>query len=154
VRQLTTSIDDIDLPVSTTTRLPVGAEIFELDEAELGWFQTLERGTWSVVPSWRDYEFERDPDLDYREFGLAFAGSWRIAPLTALLGRLEFERRRFDLDQRRDSDYGVSVFLSRRISPRWSARMGAIRNERDGSAPGQDSRENIVAVFVTFHAGR
>ncbi|MFN2333617.1 MAG: hypothetical protein ABR550_04245, partial [Wenzhouxiangellaceae bacterium] len=105
VRQLRTSIDDIDLPVATNTRLPVGSEIFELDEVELGWFQTFERGTWSIVSSWRDYAFEREPDLDFREIGAAVVGNWRLTPLTALLGRLEIERRRFDADQRRDTDY-------------------------------------------------
>lgn len=154
VRQLTTSIDNIDLPVATNTRLPVGAEIFELDEIELGWFQTFERGTWSIVPSWRDYAFERAPDLDYTETGAALVGSWQFTPLTVLLGRFDIERRRFDIDQRRDTDYRGSLFISRRFSPRWSGRIGATRNQRDSTAPGQDSRENIVAVFITFHAGR
>lgn len=154
VRQLTTSIDAIDLPVSHSTRLPVGAELYQLDEAELGWYQTLERGEWSISPTWRDYEFETDSDLDYREVGGAFVSRWQLGPLTAIQARVEIERRRFDIDRRRDTDYQGSVFVSRDFSPRWSGRVGAIRNERDSTAPGEDSRENIVAVFVTFHAGR
>ncbi|MEE4303041.1 MAG: hypothetical protein V2J19_02715 [Wenzhouxiangella sp.] len=154
VRQLTTAIDAIDLPVSHTTRLPVGAELYELDEAELGWYQATERFEWSLAPAWRDYEFATDADLDYREFGGTFLGSWRITPLMILRARVEVERRRFDIDQRRDTDYHGSLFLSRSFTPRWSGRVGAIRHERDSTAPGEDSRENIVAVFVTYHAGR
>ncbi len=154
VRQLTTLIDAVDLPVPHATRLPVGASLYELDEVELGWNQRFARGQWSIAPFWRDYDFETDDDLDYQEFGAAFAGSWRISPLTALQARIEFDRRRFDIDRRRDTDYGVSLFVSRDFTPRWSGRAGAMRYERDSTAPGQDSRENIVAVFLTFHASR
>lgn len=154
VRQLTASIDAIDLPVSHVTRLPVGAALYEIDEATLGWHQEFARGEWSIAPFWRDYEFEFDPGLDYREFGSAFVGSWRISPLVIVQASIGFERRRFDTDRRRDTDHDASLFIIRDFSPRWSGRVGAIRHERDSTVPGEDNRENIVAVFLTFHAGR
>lgn len=154
VRQLATSIDALDLPISSESRVPVGAELYELDEVELGWHSSHQRGDWSIIPVWRDYEFETETQLDYREFGGALAGNWRVSPVLTVQGRLEAARRRFDLDQRRDTDYHGSLFLSRRFSPRWSGRIGAVRHERDSNAQGADSVENIAAVFVTFHAGR
>lgn len=153
VRQLTTTIDAIDLPMRTASRLPVGADLFELSEIEFGWRQTTRRGQWSLVPFWRDYDFEFDPELSYREFGATLAGNWLLTPLLFLQTALEFERRRFDLDRRRDTDYSAAVFIGRQFSPRWSARAGITREQRKSSAAGGDSRENIVAVYLTFHAG-
>lgn len=153
VRQLTTAIDSIDLPVSTTSRLPVGAELFELTEIELSWQQETQRGQWSLTPAWRDYDFEFAPELGYREFGATLAGDWQLTPLLFLRAALEFDRRRFDLDRRRDTDYSAALFIGRQFSPRWSARAGAIREQRESSDAGGDSRENIVAVYLTFHAG-
>jgi hypothetical protein len=153
VRQLTTAIDAIDLPVNTTSRLPVGSELFEIDEVELGWYQTTQRGSWSFRPSWRDYEFEFDPELDYHEIAAALSGTWQLTPLLFLQARLEYERRRFDLDSRRDSDYSAAVFVGRDFTPKWSARFGVIREQRESSTVGGDSRENIAAVYFTYHAG-
>ena len=153
VRQLTTTIDAIDLPMHTAFRLPVGADLFELSEVELGWQQATQRGQWALVPFWRDYDFEFDPELSFREFGATLAGNWQLTPLLFLQAAFEFERRRFDLDRRRDTDYSAAVYIGRQFSPRWSARAGISREQRESSAAGGDSRENIFAVFLTFHAG-
>lgn len=154
VRQLATSIDAPEFPVSYSSRLPIGSALYELTQIELGWTHRTPRLDWSVTPYWREYDFEFDIERDFREVGGRAGFSWRMQPLTSLQVQAELDRRRFNVERRRDSDWYASVFIVRSLAPRWSARVGFSRYERDSSVPGEDSRENIAAVFLTFHAGR
>ncbi|MFU8830608.1 MAG: hypothetical protein ACNA7J_00505 [Wenzhouxiangella sp.] len=154
VRQLAGDIEQLDLPVVGTGRLRIGNEFFVLDSISLGWSFRFGRVDGSVTAAWRDYQFELDPLLDFEEQSIDLGLTWRLSPTMALDGGFSLERRPFRLENQRDTDARLSLFLNRRINPRWSGRVGAVRNQRDSNLVGADSRENIVAIYLTYHAGR
>ncbi len=154
VRQLSAGIDRLDLPVATVGRLPVNSQIFELSSVELGWDDRVGRVNWSLTPFVRDYGYPLDPAQDFTELGADARAFWRITPSMTLQAGLGSYRRRFDNVERRDTDLRASLFLVRRFNPRWSGRIGGMRYQRDSNIASADSRENIIAVQVTFHGGR
>jgi hypothetical protein len=153
VRQLGLEVGAIDVPLQRRTDLPIGSELFQLDRVELGWHQELARGRWSLVGSYREFDFEQLPELDYSEIGGALTATWRVAPRIFLRGRFDVDRRRFDVDRRRDTDYRASLFATHLFSPRWSVRGGLVWRDRDSTMAGAGSREYIGAAYLTFHAG-
>ncbi|WP_376694901.1 hypothetical protein [Wenzhouxiangella sp. EGI_FJ10305] len=153
VRQLAADIEQLDLPIASNRRLPIGNEFYVLDSLSLGWHYRFGRLDGSLTAGWRDYQFELDPLLDNEERGIALGLSWRLSPTMALQGELGLDRREFRDENRRDEDARASLFLARQFNPRWSGRVGAIRHERDSNIRGEDSRENILAVYLTYHAG-
>ncbi len=153
-RQLTSEIDRIGRHFAGDSRLPIGAGIYRLSSIEPGWRYRYPRGELSVRPFYRDFDFEFTPDVDFDEFGVALRGSLRIRPRTTLLASIGADRRRFELDQRRDTDLLSTLFLAHRFAPRWSGRVGAVRFQRDSNIPAADSRELVVSAYLTFHAGR
>lgn len=154
VRQLAADIDQIDLPVSGNRQLQVGNEYYLLDHIALGWRSRMGLLDGTVTVAWRDYQFELDPLLDVEEHGLDLGLSWRLDQTMALEAGFGLERRRFRVTEQRDTDARVALFLVRRFNPRWSGRVGAVRHQRDSNILGQSSRENVVAVYLTYHAGR
>lgn len=153
VRQLAADIDQLDLPVGGNPRLRIGNEFFVLDSLSVGWRSRFGRLDGSATVAWRDYQFELDPLLDVEELGIHLGLTWRLAPTLALDGGVGVERRHFRLDDQRDTDAWASLFLVRRFNPRWSGRVGALRHQRDSNIPGESSRGNVVAVYLTYHAG-
>lgn len=153
-RQLTGEIDHIGRHFAGDSRLPIGADIYRVTTIETSWQYRYSRGELRVRPSYGDFDFEFAPEASFDQFGVNLRGSLRIRPRTTLLASLGGDRRRFQLDQRRDTDLLASLFLAHRFAPRWSGRVGAVRFERDSSIPAADNREMIVAVYLTFHAGR
>lgn len=154
VRQLAADIEQLDLPVAVTRQLQVGSEFYVLDHLSLGWRSRFGLVDAAVTASWRDYEFEFDPLLDVEEQGIDLSLAWRLDPTLALEGGFGLDRRRFHSIDQRDTDTRVSLFLVRQFNPRWSGRGGVIRRQRDSNIAGEDSRENVVAVYLTYHAGR
>lgn len=154
VRQLAADIEQLELPIASNRRLPIGSDFFVLDNLSLGWRSRYGRVDGSLTVAWRDYQFEFDPLLDVEEHAIDLGLTWRLGPTLALDGGLGLERRRFRAIDQRDIDARLSLFLVRRLNPRWSGRVGAVRYQRDSNLPGEDSRENIVAVYLTYHAGR
>ena len=154
VRQLAAGIEQIDLPMAGNRQLQVGNEYYVLDYLGLGW--RTQRGLFDLALNlaWRDYQFELDPLLDIEEHALDLGLTWRLDPTMAIESRFGLERRRFREVDQRDTDARLSLFLLRRFNPRWSGRVGAVRYQRDSNIVGQNSRENIVAVYLTYHAGR
>jgi hypothetical protein len=154
VRQLAADIEQLDLPVAGNRRLQIGNEFYVLDSIYLGWHSRVGRFDGSVTVARRDYQFELDPMLDVEEQSIDLGLTWRLDPTMALEGVVGLERRRFRLEDQRDTDARASLFLVRRFNPRWSGRVGAMRYQRDSNILGESSRENIVAVYLTYHAGR
>jgi hypothetical protein len=154
VRQLAADIEQLDLPVAGNRRFRIGNEFYVLDSLSLGWRSRLGLLDTSVTVGWRDYQFELDPLLDIEEHSIDLGLAWRLDPTMTLEGLVGVERRRFRVDDQRDIDARASLFLVRRINPRWSGRVGAMRYQRDSNILGESSRENIVAVYLTYHAGR
>ena len=160
VRQLAAGIDQIDLPIlfnqrfRTDAEFRTGNEIYVLDSIALGWRSRIGTLDGSVHVAWRDYQFELEPLLDVEEHGAAVGLTWRMAATMALEGGLGLERRRFRIEDQRDTDLWASLFLTRQLNPRWSGRVGAMRHQRDSNIIGESSRGNVVAVYLTYHAGR
>ena len=154
VRQLASDIEQLELPLAGNRRVRIGNEFFVLDHAALGWRYRQGLLDASVTAAWRDYQFELDPLLDIEERAIDLGLTWRLAPTLALEGGLGLERRRFRVIDQRDTDARLSLFVVRRFNPRWSGRAGAMRYQRDSNVLGADSRDNIVAVYLTYHAGR
>lgn len=153
VRQLATGIEQLDLPVAGSGRLPIGSEFYELDSLSLGWHYRYSRLNGSLTAARRDYQFAFDPLLDNEERSIDLGLTWRLTPTMALQGEAGVARRDFRDENRRDEDIRASLFLVRRFNPRWSGRVGAIRHERESNIRGGDSRENILAFYLTYHAG-
>ena len=154
VRQLAADIEQLDLPIAGTRRLPIGNEFYVLDNVSLGWRYHYGRLRGSLTAAWRDYQFELDPLLDIEEYGIDLGLTWQLAPTMALDGGVGLDRRRFRMSDQRDTDARLSLFLVRQFNPRWSGRIGAVHFRRDSNIVGEDSRENIVAVYLAYHAGR
>lgn len=154
VRQLAAGIEQLDLPMAGNQRLRIGNEFYELDHLSAGWRSRFGTMDASVTASWRDYQFELDPLLDMEEHSLDLGLTWTVTPTMSLEGGVGLDRRRFRIGDQRDTDVRASLFAVRRFNPRWSGRVGAMRHQRDSNILGEDSRENIVAVFLTYHAGR
>lgn len=154
VRQLAADINQLELPIAGNRRLRVGNEFYVLDTAAAGWRTRLGAVDGSVNLAWRDYQFELDPTLDVEEHGLALGLIWRMSNSFELDAQVGLERRHFRVDDQRDTDVWASLFLGRRFNPRWSGRVGTLRHQRDSNLLGGNSRETIVAVYLTYHAGR
>lgn len=154
VRQLAADIEQLDIPIAGNRRLPIGNEFYVLDNVSLGWRYRLDRLEGSLTVAWRDYQFEVDPVLDNEEHAIDLGMTWRLTPTMAIDGIIGAEQRRFGISDRRDTDARLSLFLVRQFNPRWSGRVGAVRHQRDSNFPGEDSRENIVAIYLAYHAGR
>lgn len=154
VRQLTADIERLDLPLAANRWLPVGNEIYVLNQAALGWIYRQARLDASLTVFWRDYQFEIDPLRDFEDQAIDLVLTWRLDPTLALESGVRWLRRDFQAVNRRDTDTRLSLFLVRQFNPRWSGRIGAARFQRDSNIAGADSRENIVAVYLTYHAGR
>jgi hypothetical protein len=154
VRQLAADIEQLDLPVAGNRRFRIGNEFYVLDSLSLGWRSRLGLVDASATVGWRDYQFELDPLLDMEEHSVDLGLTWRLDPTLALDGLVGLERRRFRIEDQRETDIRASLFLVRQFNPRWSGRVGAMRYQRDSNILGESSRENIVAVYLTYHAGR
>lgn len=154
VRQLVADIEQLDLPVGGNRRLPVGNEFYVLDSLSFGWRYRYGRLDSALTVARRDYQFEFEPELDLEEQAIDLGLTWRVTRTLALEGGIGLERRRFSFIGRRDTDARLSLFVIRRFNPRWSGRVGAIRHQRDSNVAGEDSRENIAAVYLVYHAGR
>jgi hypothetical protein len=153
-RQLSGEIDQVGLPFTTVSRLPIGAELYRLTSIEPSWHYRHARGDITIRPFYRGFDFEFAPETDFRERGVDLMGSWRLQPLTTLSASLGMDRRRFQSEQRRDTDLRASLFLARRFAPRWSGRLGLVRYQRSSNIEAADSREMVLAVYLSFHAGR
>jgi hypothetical protein len=153
-RQLGREIDQIGALFTATSRLPIGAELYRLSSIEPSWHYRYARGDLTVRPFYRGFDFEFAPEADFRELGVDLVGSWRFRPLTTVSASLGVDRRRFQSEQRRDTDLRASLFLVRRFAPRWSGRIGLVRYQRNSNMEAADSREMILAVYLSFHAGR
>lgn len=153
VRQLAAGIEQLDLPVAGGRRLPIGNEFYVLDSLSFGWHFRYGRLDGSLTGARRDYQFELDPLLDNEEQSIGLGLGWRLTPTMALQGEVGLEKRDFRDENRRDEDSRASLFLVRRHNPRWSSRVGVIRHQRESNIIGGDSRENIVALYLTYHAG-
>ena len=154
VRQLATGIEQLDLPLAVNRWLPVGNVIYVFDHVSLGWLFRHDFLDTSLTVASRDYQFELDPLLDFEDHAINLGLIWRLGRTMALESELRLQQRRFQRDSRRDNDGRLSLFLTRQFNPRWSGRIGAVHFQRDSNIVGQDSRENIVAVYLAFHAGR
>jgi hypothetical protein len=153
VRQLAAGIEQLDLPVAGGRRLPIGNEFYVLDSLSLGWHFRYGRLDGSLTGGRHDYQFELDPLLDNEEQSIALGLGWQLTPTMELHGEAGLEKRDFRDENRRDEDSRASLFLVRRHNPRWSSRVGVIRHQRESNISGGDSRENIVALYLTYHAG-
>ena len=154
VRQLAADIEQLDLPIAASRQLPIGNEFYVLDNVSLGWRYRQALLDGSVTVAWRDYQYELDPLLDIEEQAIHLGLTWRLDPTMALEGGIGLDRRRFRITEQRDTDARLSLFLVRQFNPRWSGRIGAVHFRRDSNIVGEDSRENIVAVYLAYHAGR
>ncbi|MFU8831116.1 MAG: hypothetical protein ACNA7J_03060 [Wenzhouxiangella sp.] len=153
VRHLADEIDQIEVPFLGGPRLPVGPQIYRLSSIEVGWNQRHDRLRWSVTPFYHDFDFPRTVGADFEELGVNFAATLNLARRMSVRTALRVERREFSVNNQRDTDIRASAFLNRRFNPRWSGRIGVVRLERDSNVDGADSRDNMVMLYLTFHAG-
>ena len=159
VSEMTRDIHRLDRPLEATGRVEVGAELYRLTALEAGWRYRALGGTWQATPYFRDYDHvycasDGCSDLNRWDMGLFLThvrtlfGDWRVRADAG------FQRRSYDLDNRRDIDYRTSLFVDRRLNPRWSIRGGATRNQRESNREAAESREMIYSLAVVLSGGR
>ena len=136
-------------------RLRVGAEVFTLDNIEMGIDYSGLRQRLNITAFYRDYDFVRgNSALDFSDNGAVVAYTRRVSEATTAGAALTLERRRFDLESRRDTDLRASIYLQRRLNSRFALRASLSRNQRWSNASAADSRENVIGLALIVFGGR
>ena len=147
--------DRLDRSPGIGRRLRVGAEVFTLDNIEVGIDFSGLRQRLNMTAFYRDYEFDRgNSELDFSGNGAIVAYTRRISEATTAGAAFTLERRRFDIQSRRDTDLRATVYLQRRLNNRFAVRASLGRNQRWSNASGADSRENVAGVALIVFGGR
>jgi len=145
----------IDRSSGIGRRLRVGAEVFILDNIEFGIDYSGLRQRFTMTSFYRNYDFVRgNSALDFSDNGAVVAYTRRLSDTLSVGTALSLERRRFDLESRRDTDLRSSVYLQRRLNRRFAIRSSFGRNQRWSSTSGADSRENVIDLSLIVFGGR
>lgn len=160
IRELLNSLENLnDEPFTRasedTRRLRTNAEIFTLDNFELSLGYSGSRLNLSINTFYRDYKFGRgNQDLNFSGNGTFVTLSQRINEATTAGVTLTIERRRFEIESRRDTDFRAFLFLEQRLNSRFAIRTSFARNQRWSNISGAESRENIAGVALIYFGGR
>ena len=135
--------------------LRVGAEVFVLDNIEAGLDYSGLRQRLNIAMFYRDFDFVRgNSALDFSENGAVVAYTRRVSEATTAGTALLLERRRFDVESRRNTDLSATLYLQRRLNSRFAFRASLSRKQRWSNAPAADSRENVIGLALIVFGGR
>ncbi|MCG5524367.1 TIGR03016 family PEP-CTERM system-associated outer membrane protein [Ectothiorhodospira haloalkaliphila] len=104
--------------------------------------------SWAVRGSRQEREFETARG-DQNVNTLTTSASYQLAPRTSAQASLQWQGTDYDVDNRKDDLYALSLGLSRTLGPRTSASLTYRHQQRDSDLPDGDYEENRVTATLS-----
>ncbi|MCG5494779.1 TIGR03016 family PEP-CTERM system-associated outer membrane protein [Ectothiorhodospira variabilis] len=103
--------------------------------------------SWTVSGSRQERDFQQGDDQKVNT--LTTSASYQLAPRTSAQASLQWQGTDYDVDNRKDDLYALSLGLSRTLGPRTSASLTYRHQQRDSNLPGGDYEENRVTATLS-----
>lgn len=154
-RDLAVELGADDRIASETRRALIGPDVHRLRSLELNWRHRFARSEFEIAPFARDYHYlQQDQGLERNAHGLRVAAAHKLTPLLSLHAQAASAWFEFANPARRDRDSYLSVYLERRLTPRWLLRAGVSRFLRDSDFAGASYHENSLALQLVYAGGQ
>lgn len=137
-------IDDI----ATATGL-VGPSVYRQRRYEVGYRFEGERWTFQARPYVDRVDYDQALLPGWESRGAYIEASYRLQPRLTLSGSAVREDRDFE-DGRDDRDTLLRAGLSYEFSRHLAGSLGWQRRERESNVPGQDYRENVATISISY----
>jgi hypothetical protein len=138
-------IEDVAAPTGL-----VGPAVYRQRRYEVGYRYTGERWNFQVRPYLERTDYNDATLVGWETRGGYFNAEFQLRPRLALTASASREDREFADGSRSDRDTLGRIGLTYDFSRHLSGSVGWQRRERDSAVPGQDSRENVAPISVSY----
>ena len=138
-------IDDFSTPTGL-----VGPAVYRQRRYEVGYQYTGERWDLMVRPYLERVDYNDAQIVGWKTNGGYVNVEYRLQPRLSLTASAMLENREFNDGTREDDDTLARIGLTYEFSRHLSGSVGEQRRDRDSNIPGQDYRENVATVSISY----
>jgi hypothetical protein len=139
------------IPTSITTGdATVTSDAYLEQRIGFGYAYQGVRATFNVAPYYRKLEYAGIGQLDQTGRGGTAAFTWRLQPTLTFGVNANGEKLSYQGIDRSDTTWSLDFSLNKQWTRHWSWRVQYTRYQRDSTAPGQDSDQNIIYFGVAY----
>ncbi|MEP7044127.1 MAG: hypothetical protein ABI843_13770 [Dokdonella sp.] len=139
------------IPTSITTGdATVTSDAYLEQRVGFGYTYTGVRTTFSAAPYYRKLNYANVGQLDQSGRGGTLAFAYRLQPLMTFGISANGEKLSYASIDRSDTTWSVDFSLNRQWTRNWSWRVQYTRYQRESTAPGLDSDQNIIYFGVAY----
>lgn len=128
----------------------VGPAVYRQRRYELGYQYTGDRWDFIARPYADRVDYTDALLPGWETHGAYVDVEYRLRPQLSLTASAARENRKFDDASREDDDSLFRIGLSYQFSQHLSGSVGWQRRDRDSSVPGQDYRENLATIGISY----
>lgn len=138
-------IEDVAAPTGL-----VGPAVYRQRRYEVGYRYTGDRWNFQVRPYLERTDYNDTALVGWETRGGYFNAEYQLRPRLSLTASAMREDREFADGSRNDRDTLARIGLTYEFSRHLSGSVGWQRRERESDVPGQDYRENVATISVSY----